>query len=244
MNLRNRYLGSRMGLLWAILNPLSMLAVYIFVFGVMMRVTVPGSSNPLDYVRWFICGFSPWLAISEGITFSCSAILSNMSLVKSFAMKSELLPISASLQGLPQLVVGLAVVILLSLITGAGLSIHILWLVVVIPLLFLFLSGLSFFLSAITVFVRDLLQFIGTLLMLLMFMTPVFTPIESMPKILQTISIFNPIYHMVSPFRQILFYQTAPSIGGLLYLFALSCLLWLVGLRFFRRLKGYFESAL
>ncbi len=244
MNLRNRYLGSRMGLFWAILNPLLMLGVYIFVFGVMMRVTVAGSTSPLDYVRWFICGFSPWMALSEGITLSCSSILSNIQLVKSFAMKSELLPISSACLGLPQLVVGLTVVILLSFITGAGISLHILWLLAVIPLMFMFLSGLAFFLSACTVFVRDILQFIGTILMALMFMSPVFTPIESMPWILQVVSPFNPIYQIVDPFRQILFYQRAPSLLGLLYLLGLTLVLWGVGLWFFRRLKGFFESAL
>ena len=82
MNLKNRYLGSRFGLAWSVLQPLIMMIMYIVVFGFIFQIKIAGSDNPIDYVIWFICGFAPWMAINEGIALSTSAIMSGISIIK------------------------------------------------------------------------------------------------------------------------------------------------------------------
>lgn len=241
--LRNRFLGSRMGLLWAVLNPLMMLFLYIFVFGFLMKSSSE-SRDSLEYVRWFICGFTPWMAFSDGIVYSTISVTNNIQLVKTFPMKTELLPISHAAMGAPQLLVGIVVVLILSAITGAWYSIHILWLLFLIPLILSFLAGLGFFLSSLNVFVRDISQIIGTLLMFVMFFTPIFYDATTLPKWAYTITFFNPVYQIVNNFRLVLIDHTNPNFWGLGYLLLLTLVLWSTGLPLFRRLKGYFESAL
>ena len=242
--LRSRYFGSRFGVVWAILSPLLMLLLYIFVFTFIMRVTVVGSDNPLDYVRWFICGFSPWMMINESVVSSCVAIVNNVQIAKNFPIKKELLPIASAFLGLPQLTVGLVVFFVLTLITGAGLSWNFLWILMLLPLSLAFLSGLSFFLSALTVFFRDIQQVIGTVLVALMFLSSVFNPMESLPIWMQAIMKVNPFYWLLEFYRQVLFYKSHPNGYGVLYITVLSLLLWFFGLHFFRKKSGYFESAL
>ncbi len=244
MNLKRRYLGSKLGLVWAILNPLLMMSVYLFVFGFVLQSKAPGSERSLDYVVWFLCGFAPWMAVNEGVNTSALSVVTGVQLVKNFAIKSEVLPVSAAMMGLPQMIIGTLLSIALCLISGAGITWHIVFLIVIIPLIFAFLSGLAFFLSSATVFLRDFAQVIPTIMMLLMFFTPIFYTMDQMPYIVQRITFFNPVYQMCQPFRAVIYLHQLPDFLGLAYLAALALLLWWLGLKFFRKLKGYFESAL
>jgi lipopolysaccharide transport system permease protein len=244
MNLRNRYLGSHIGFAWAVLNPLILMLVYVFVFGFVMKVRVSANSGSMDYLIWFISGFAPWLAISEGIASTANAVTGSINLVKSFPIKTEILPISFAVMGLPQLLVGIILVMVLSLASGAGLSAHIFWFILIIPLMFAFLIGLGFFLATITVFIRDLNQMIGTILMFLLFFSPIFYTPEQLPSIIQKITFFNPIFQIVDPFRRILLSQQHPDGSGILYLILVTAVLWFFGLRYFRTRKGLFESVL
>jgi lipopolysaccharide transport system permease protein len=121
---------------------------------------------------------------------------------------------------------------------------HILWLFPVVILQFAFISGISFYTSATMVFIRDVGQLISSLLLLIMFFTPIFYTREMMPAIVQKITFFNPFYQITNGYRSCLLYHKIPSLLGLTYLGLLDILLWYTGLKFFRRLKGYFEACL
>ncbi len=107
MFLRDRFLGSRLGMIWAVANPVIMLSIYTFVFAFVFNSRLPGASNTLSYSIWLIAGFGPWLAISEGISSSASSIYANAGLVKNMAFKTECLPLAAVLLGMVPLLVSL-----------------------------------------------------------------------------------------------------------------------------------------
>lgn len=243
MNLRNRYMGSKMGMFWAVLQPLTMMLTYIFVFGFIFESKVAGSDNSLDYVTWFLCGFTPWMAINEGIMATASSVISGVSLVKNFSIRAEFLSIASALMGIPQMLVGLVVIFLISFATGLGSSWHIVWLLPVVFILFLFITGVGFFLSATTVFKRDMIQIIPTFMQFIFYFTPIFYGAEQL-GIFGKATFINPIYQICTAFREILFYHSNPDIKGLLYVLVLSSVLWIAGYRYFCKLKGFFESAL
>lgn len=244
LNVRDRYLGSRFGMLWSLINPLLIMAIYIYVFGFVFNSRLPGSEKSITYVIWLISGFAPWLAISDGIVSSTNSVVAGSSLVKNIAFKSELLPIAAAMVGIFPMTVGLVVLIVLLIIEGSGISIHLLWLLLIIPIQMLFLAGVGFFLSAWDVFVRDIGQIISSALMLILFFTPIFYPVESLPGPVQKLTVFNPFHHLVQSFRNVLVYHTSPDLEGLCYVACVILILWYLGLKFFRRLKGSFESCL
>ena len=243
MNLRNRYLGSKMGMFWAALQPLTMMLTYIFVFGFIFQSKVAGSDNSLDYVIWFLCGFAPWMAINEGIMTTTSSVISGVSLIKNFSIPAEFLPLASAMLGIPQMLVGLLVIFILSFFSGLGISWHLIWLIPVIFIMFLFIMGLGFFLSATAVFKRDMIQIIPTIMQLIFYFTPIFYGTEQLGRLGQ-ISVINPIFQICNSFRNILFYHTVPDIPGLIYVTVLAVIMWIVGYRYFCKLKGYFESAL
>src|SRR5260370_35224213 len=64
MGLRDRFLGSTLGLVWAIANPLLMMGIFTFVFAFVFRSRLPGAQPSLSFVIWLISGYGPWLATS------------------------------------------------------------------------------------------------------------------------------------------------------------------------------------
>lgn len=244
LNIRDRYLGSALGSLWAILNPMIMFALYTFVFGYIFQAKIPGAETSLGYAIWLIAGYGPWLAISEGLLNATTSVVAGSGLVKNLVFKTELLPVAAALTGIVPLFVSLCFLTALLGIDGNPMSWHIIFVIPAIILQFFFIIALGFFFSAINVFVRDFSIILPNLLIMLAFATPIFYPETSTPPLLQSISVFNPFYIICQTYRQALIFHQIPNILSLIYVGLISWILGNLGMRFFRRLKGYFESML
>jgi lipopolysaccharide transport system permease protein len=244
VNLRDKYLGSKLGRVWAVLNPLLMLGLFTFVFGFVYKTRLPGADTTLAYVTWLISGYGPWVAASEAISSSAMSVISASGLIKNLAFKSEVLPIAAVATSVVPLCVSIAFLVILMICDANVPTWHIVWVPLVIFLQFYFVAALGIWLSAINVFVRDISFVIPTALTMLLFATPIFYPIGSMPRIVRTASEFNPFYILVDGYRQPLVHHQSPNAISLLYLAVLSTVLFYFGLRAFRRVKGHFEAVL
>lgn len=239
-------MASTLGGVWAILNPIIMLGMFTFIFGFVYKAKLPGANTTLSYVVWLISGYGPWLAISEGLLNSSNAIVSNAGLVKNMAFKTEILPISSILVSIVPLLVSLCFLAIVMLFDGNAPTWHALMIIPVIAIMYLFMFGLGFFLSAVTVFLRDLGIVLPNILMMILFISPIFYTIESMPKPIQMVATFNPFYILTEGFRQPLVYHHIPTnlIYGLLYVFILAMALYFIGLSRFKKIKGYFTSVI
>lgn len=244
MNVRDRYLGSSLGSFWAITNPLFMLALYTYVFGFVFKVKLPGAETTFAYVIWLISGYGPWIAFSESLLGGATSVVAASGLVKNMAFKTELLPIAGTLVGLINLTVSLCFLLILLVWSGNVFTWHLLLLPLVMVLQFAFAAALTMWLSAITVFVRDVVQILPTLLTAIMFMTPIFYSLESMPVIIQKVSLANPLYQIAEAYRAIIIKNQVPSLLGLAYVTSLSFVIFFFGLRAFRRAKGSFDSSI
>lgn len=244
VNVRDKYLGSRLGSIWAIANPLIMLGIFTFVFGFVYKSRLPGAETTLSYVTWLISGYGPWLAISESIVAGSMAVVGASGLVKNLAFKTEILPFASVAMGLVPLGVSLIFLTILLIIDGNAPTWHIVWVPVVIALQFFFVAALGLWLSAITVFIRDVSIVLPNLLMVLMFATPVFYSVDMMPGIVQRLSEFNPLYIIVEGYRQPLIHHASPKAWALAYVALLSLVIFYAGLKAFRRVKGNFEGVL
>lgn len=244
MTIRDRYLGSMLGLVWAVLNPILLLGMYTFVFGFVFKAKMPGSDTSLAYVIWLFCGLVPYLAICECLTMTTMSVVSGASMVKNIAFKAETLPLAATLMGVVPFAVGMFFLLVLLGAAGSYPSRHIVALIPVVALQFIFLAGLGLFLGATTVFIRDISQVIATVTLLIVFFTPVFYSLEMLPRFARVLTKVNPFFYIMQPYRDILINHQWPDWRGMFYLTVLSSLLIYFGLKYFRRLKGYFEMAL
>lgn len=244
MMVRDRYLGSRLGSLWAISSPLLMLAIFTYVFGFVYQSRLPGAETTLTFVIWMISGYGSWLSISEALNSSTNSVVGSSGIIKNLAFKWELLPIAGALIGLINLAVALVFLLILTPFSGGEIS----WVVFFVPLVivvqFTFLIAVGIFLSIVAVFVRDIVQALPSLLLVILFATPIFYSIERTPVIAQKIATFNPIYHCVQSYRKIFVHNEIPDLFGLALVMISSLLLLYFSLRAFRRTKGHFDAAL
>lgn len=244
MQLRDRYLSSGLGLAWAVLQPLALLALYTFVFGFVFKTRLPGAESAFAYVAWFICGFVPFLAITDSLATTASAVVGGAALVKNLVFKSEGLCLAATLVSFVPVLVGLPFLAVLLIIDGNLPTWHALLVVPWLLVQFTFLAGVGLFLGATTVYLRDVVQVLPTLSMIILFGTPVFYPASQLPSFAQRLTYFNPFYRLVEPYRDLLIEHRLPDGLGVAYVTALAVALFGLGLVYFRRLKGHFEAAL
>lgn len=227
---RARFTGSAFGLAWAVLQPLSLVALYWFVFSIMIpRATGPGDR----YIDFLISGLLPWLGLHEGIMRSTTAIVDNAPVVRKLPLRSELLVLVPNVTALIFEAIGL-IIFLVSLIVRDGISRY-LWLLPIAFVIQLAIQiGLGLLLSAIYVFFRDLTQILGFVLSIFFYLSPILYRASGR---FETIFMWNPMTPLLGLFRSALLSSALPPAGSIVFLLAVAAGLLISGLLFFRRAR-------
>jgi len=236
-----RYRGSLLGLGWSIIVPFVLLAVYTFVFSVVFQArwgAVDGSLT--HFATRLFCGLIVFNFFSECLSRAPGLILSNPSYVKKVVFPLEILPWVSAVSAMVNACLAAAVLLLAFCISEGPPPLSILAApLVMLPTIFLTL-GLSLFLSSLGVFLRDLQQLIGILLTVLMFMSPLFYPIDAIPEAYRGAFSLSPLTISITEMREILFDGSLPSpIEWLINLGASWLVLWLGFLWFTKTRKGF-----
>ena len=237
----SRYRGSLAGLVWSLLLPCVMLAVYLFVFGYVFtpvrRVGQEGVNAA--FALSLFAGMLLHGLVGECLSRAPAAVLAQPSYVKKVVFPIELLPLAVVGTALVQFLIGSAV-LLLALQFTQGLPVTAwLWPLAWLPLL-AFAAGVSFMLAALTVYLRDLAQLTGFVATLLLFLSPVFYPLESAPAGWQQWLLFNPLTVPIEVTRNLLIKGTGiPLALWGWHAVASLAALWAGGWIFQRARKGF-----
>jgi len=244
-NIEIRHRGSRLGPLWALLNPLSMLALYFVVFGLIYKQRFPVAQvqTGYDFALAMFLGLSLFHALSETLAWAPSAIVANPNFVKKVVFPLEALPVAHMGATTFHLLVSLALVLVGSAFGTSGLSLHLLWLpVLVLPLLLLSL-GIAWFLSALGVFVRDVGQVTAFVSTVLLFASAIMYPPEIIPPELQFLR-YNPLLQIADLARQTVLWHQAMPWHKLTYVYACGLTSFALGAVFFALLRKSFAEVI
>jgi lipopolysaccharide transport system permease protein len=244
ITLIDRYLGSALGLAWALISPLLLMGIFTFVFTFVFPGRLPSRPGTLPFVIWLLSGYGPWLAISEGLSTATGSVVANRGIIKNIAFKSEILPVVGALVGVFPLLVSLIVIFILQLISKNHPALAVLSLPIVFLLQVAFVSGLGLFLSALNVFVRDTALVLPNLLTILLFASPIFYRIEAYPAVIRRVLQYNPFYVIAACFRAPILDGELPPAWMVAYLTFISAVIFIAGLWWFRRLKSFFDARL
>ena len=242
-----RYRGSMLGIGWSILQPLLMLAVYTFVFSVVFGAKWSASAVPagkFDFALFVFVGVLLHAILGEAITRSSTLVVGNANYVKKVIFPLEVLPVTvigaAAFHAVIALVILLAGVVLL----GGGLYWTVLWLpLLVLPLLVLSL-GLAWGLAALGVFLRDTAQVTGVLASVLMFMAPVFYPVDALPETVRHWLYLNPLTFVIEQARGVIFAGQPADLPMLALFWAIALLVAQGGYWFFQKSRNGFADVL
>ncbi|MEZ5659090.1 MAG: ABC transporter permease [Burkholderiaceae bacterium] len=233
--IRKRYLGSVLGLAWLVVHPLLFLGVYAAVYLLIFKVRFQLFDSS-EYVLLIFCGLVPFLGIAEALGAGVPSVVADSSLVKNTLFPVELVPIKVLLasQGL-QVVGTLILIVAIGLVRG--LSPTMLFVPVIWFAQLLFMAGMLWFLAGLNVFFRDLQMIVGTLILLLMLISPIAYTLDMVPANLRVIVAFNPLSHFIFCYQSLLMLGTWPDPRNLAFVLVSGPVLFIAGHWFFMRLK-------
>lgn len=240
-----RYKGSFLGTFWSFFNPILMLSVYTFVFSVVFKARWSNTgASKSEFALILFSGLIVFNIFAECFTRAPGIILQNTNYVKKIIFPLEILPIitmgTALFHGAISLLVWLIFhCILFGLPKVTGLMLPI----VLLPLLFTTL-GLSWFLSSAGVFLRDVSQIIGIMTTAIMFLSPIFYPLSSLPEQYQSLFLLNPLTSAIEQTRAILIFGHMPDWQMLGVSLLISIVILWLGFAWFQKTRTGFADVL
>jgi lipopolysaccharide transport system permease protein len=237
-DLKVRYKGSFLGLLWSLLNPLLMMVVLSLVFSKALRINIH------NYPVFLLCGLLPWNFFAISVSNATASIVSQAGLLKKVAFPRDILPLASILGNLIHFGIGLVILFVFLIIFKVKLGLPILGLPFVVLLQFIFVLGLALVLSSLNVFYRDVQQILEVLLLIWFYLTPVIYPLTMIPERFHRFYLLNPMASQVSIYRSLLFENRMPSLKIIIAAIILSLLTLLMGDLVFRRYRFRFSEEL
>ena len=236
--IRGKYKGSWLGVLWTFLNPLLMLAVYAFVFPYILRVNVD------NYTIFMIVALIPWNFFTTAIQSGTGSVVANGNILKKVYFPREIIPISITTSQLVNFLITCIIMAVFIIFSGVGFSVHVLLFPLLVLIQYVLILGLTFILSALTVFVRDIDHFVSVILMLGFYATPIVYQGEMLPKKFQILLKLNPMAQLVEAYRSILYYHRMPDMTMLIIWGLGSVALLVIGYLIFKKLEKSFVEEL
>ena len=227
--LKVRYRRSAIGFVWTMLQPLLTMLVLHLVFSNLFRFDLPG------YPVYALAGILFWNFFSQSIVSSMNSLRGNAQLLQKLPVPKAVFPLATVISGVINLGLALVPLLLLVIATGHPLRPAILFLPLAVLIAALFTLGAGLLLSPLAVFFQDVVELVGVALTLLMYLTPVFYPLEIVPEHLRWVVRFNPARSILEVFRDPIYQGEVPPLTHLSVAVGIALLALAVGAWAFRR---------
>lgn len=229
------------------MTPIVLLSVYTFVFSFVLKTRWAGAANADAHGTYAVMCFSGLVvynAFMECLSRSPGLVTNNINYVKKVVFPLEILCLVSFGSALFHFFIGLAVLLVFLIAFGFGIP-HTAWaFCLVLPLLGLWSIGIGWVLSSLGVFLRDLGQIVTLIMSILMFATPIFYSIDSLPERYRFLMELNPLSFMIEVLRDVLILGRYPDAYAYLRHLAEAALLSLFGLWWFQRTREGFADVL
>lgn len=196
---KSKYLMHYLGVLWEFLNPTIQLLVYWLVIGIGIRGGGDIAGTP--YIVWLLTGIIPWFFINRSINQGSNSVFKKVNLVSKMKFPVSVLPTIAILSGLFIFAVMLIVLFVILIAYDVRFDIHLIQLPYYIVSMCIFLFATTLLFSTISVIVRDFQALLQQGLRVLFYLSPILWDPSKFPKTIQIILKLNPIYYLISGFR-------------------------------------------
>ncbi len=235
-----------MGVLWALVNPLLMLAVYTFVFAFVFKArwSVDGNAGEGKFALVLFSGLMLHAFLAECIIRAPGLVLENVSYVKRVVFPLHVLAWVMVLAGLFQYGVSLLVLMAGLLYMDGAIP----WTIVLLPLVLLpfvlMALGIGWLLASLGVYLRDIRQITGVITTVLLFLSTIFYPAEALPEIVRPYIYFNPLSFIVDQAREVILWGRMPDWAGLVKYAFVSVLVCVGGYIWFQKTRKGFADVI
>lgn len=242
-----RYKGSALGLAWSLFNPILMLVVYTFVFSEIFKARWGGAGGDDSKTQFAVVLFVGIIVLNlfcDVINRAPTLIVANANFVKKVIFPVETLSLVTVFAALFNSLINVGV-LLVALLVFNG---YIPWTAIFIPFVILplvtLMLGLSWFLASLGVFIRDVGQTVTIVTTVLMFLSPVFYPLDAVPERFRPFILLNPLTFIIEQSRAVLIWGNLPDWKGLLMYCAASAVVAFIGYVWFQKTRKGFADVL
>jgi len=226
-NLKEKYVGSLLGVLWSLINPVLIMLAVAFVFTQVLKTEIP------KFPLFVLSALLPWFFFSNSLSESTVSLFRSNDLLNRFVIAREIIPLSIVLANFLNFLLGFLLLLpVFALFNPAALQ-GFLFLPLVMILHIFFTAGISLFLSVGGAFLKDLSQILNVCLMFLFWVTPIFYPLNAVPQGYRGMIAANPAAHYVLIYRSLLYEGKLPGLGLWLPAAIFSLVFFAAGYAFF-----------
>ena len=239
-----RYRRSVLGVVWSMLNPLLMMVVMVLIFSNIFRFQF----DMYPFAIYLILGQTIFAIFQDGTNGALASIIEAAPLIKKIHVSKIVFPTEKVIFAIVNFGFSLIAVVIVLVFFGMLPSWKVVLVPVLIALLAVFTLGVAYLVSALSVFFRDVIHLWGVLMTVWFYFTPIFWPSDALANNgiawVYTLIQFNPMYHFVSAFRQMVTGIPLPTDAGLLVELGLcavfAVITFAVGLFTFKKLEKKF----
>jgi len=235
-----RYKQSILGILWSILQPLSMMAIFTVVFSYFIKIP----SDGIPYPIFSLTGLLPWTFFSSALSFAIPSVVSNISLVTKIYFPREIFPLASVLAALVDFCIAVGIYICMLLYYRIGLTVNAFYVVPLLTMQIVLTLGISFFAAAINVYYRDVKYVLPFALQFWMYACPIIYPLSVVPKWLIPFYMLNPMAPIIDGYRRALLLGMAPDLSATLIASAVTVFVFFLSYRFFKQVEMSFADVI
>ncbi len=253
-DIKGRYTGSVLGMMWSLVQPLVMLALYTVVFSILLKVTFPAPGGVIgstaDAAIYICCAILPWIAVQESLQRAAGSLVENANLIKKVAFPSAVIPLHLVISGAINQIPGTVLLVVVVAVVYGVFPATLVLLPVVWVLQIAFTAGIGWVLASFNVFFRDVRHIVAVGMLIWMFLTPIFYPAAAVeananiPGWLKTLYAINPMKLIVDLYRNAIYLQAWPQWWEVLLLTGYAVVAVVVGHAIFIRNKDQFADLL
>ncbi len=233
-----RYKQSILGALWAILQPLSLMAMFTLVFSVLARFPSEGIPYPI----FSYTAVLPWTFFAGSISNATPSLINNMSLVTKIYFPREIIPISSVLASFIDFLVATLVYLGLVIFYQVPISVTVFLVPVLLTIQILLTVGIVLISSALTVFYRDIRFVVPLAVQIWLYATPIIYPLALVPEKFRPFYLLNPMAGLIESYRAVILKGLWPDWNYLGIAAAVSIIVFYLGFHYFKRIEWQFAD--
>jgi lipopolysaccharide transport system permease protein len=233
--LRTKFIRSRLGGLWMILNPLAQVLIFAFILSAVLSAKLPGINNRYAYAIYLMAGTLGWSLFTEIVTRCLTVFIDNGNILKKLAFPKIALPLVVIGSALVNNLLLLAAILAIFGVLGHMPSTALLWLPMLMIVGITLAIGVGLFFGVLNVFLRDVGQVVPVLMQFLFWFTPIVYMVKIIPEQYRGWLILNPLIPLITGYQNVLLYDRMPDLIGLGVTFLVGIIFSVIALVLFRK---------
>jgi lipopolysaccharide transport system permease protein len=237
--LKVRYKQSVLGVLWAVLQPFSLMLVFTVFFGHFAK----WPSENIPYALFSYSALLPWTFFATALSFAIPSLIQNSNLITKIYFPREIVPLASVFAAFVDFLIASLVFVGMLVWYRVPPTWNLLYILPLVVVQVLFTIGVSLLLSAFTVLYRDVRHTLPLVIQIWMFVTPILYPVSNVPERWRSLYMsLNPTAAIIDGYRRCVVLGLPPDLKHLALSTGVSLFLVWAGYKYFKHLEREFAD--